>query len=335
MTINLTQEFIEHAWRRQNALFKWVLVPLSYLFACLSALRRWAYRMGLLPSHALPVPVVVVGNINMGGSGKTPVVIWLVEALKQSGYHPAVISRGYGGSARQPTSVDAQSSASVVGDEPVLIATRCACPVWVGANRVKTGKALLKAHPSCNVIVSDDGLQHYALQRDVEIAVVDTNTHQHARLLPAGQLREPLKRLTTVDAVVCNGEVDADIQAMPHAYPMRLLGTQFYNLADPNIHATAADFKRKTVMALAGIGNPERFFMHLQQLGLAFASVRFEDHHAFIAEDLAKIDSDVLIMTEKDAVKCKKFAQKNCWVLPVEANIDKALADLIRNKLAK
>ncbi len=330
---SITQEVIQTAWRRKNALFYLVLTPLSWLFALLTSIRRFAYQEGFCKSYALPVPVIVVGNINVGGSGKTPVVMWLVAQLTKNGYNPAVISRGYGGSIKVPTNVNASTPASLVGDEPVLIANRCTCPVWVGANRVEVATALLKAHPECNVIISDDGLQHYRLKRDIEIAVVDAEHHEkNARLLPAGQLRESLKRLNLVDAIVCNGP-KSEQQSDEAFYPMQLVGDKFYNLADVETHAVAADFKHKTIKAIAGIGKPARFFEHLLQLGMTFVSVSFDDHYAFCAEDLAKIDCDVLIMTEKDAVKCKPFAQAHHWVLPVEASIDEALLPLVLEKL--
>jgi len=263
-------------------------------------------------------------------------VIWLANQLKQRGYKPAVISRGYGGNATQATSVTPASLPSIVGDEPVLIASRCGCPVWVGANRVDAATELLKARPDCNVIISDDGLQHYRLKRDIEIVVVDAETGKNnARLLPAGPLREPLSRLDKVDAIVCNGETCNSEKTRTAAYQMQLVGEKFYNLADANLTASSADFNQKKVTALAGIGKPERFFEHLRKQGLTFASLSFADHYAFTAQDLAKIDGDAIIMTEKDAVKCKAFARKSCWVLPVEASIDPALMPLILNKLAK
>lgn len=335
--MTVTQDIIYRAWRKKNALFYWVLVPLSWLFALISSLRRWAYRLGLLKSHGLSVPVIIVGNIHVGGSGKTPVVIWLVEQLRQQGYQPAVISRGYGGSAKLPTPVYASSNPKEVGDEPVLIANRCDCPIFVGADRVHVGLELLKAHPSCNVIISDDGLQHYRLKRDIEIAVIDAETYlKNARLLPAGSLREPMRRLRTVDAVIKNGHEDSeDKHAAPirNAYPMQLMGAQFYNLSDPTIKASAIDFKRKSIKAMAGIGNPARFFEHLRQLGLNFSSSSFEDHHAFSAADLVRLECDALLMTEKDAVKCKPFAQAHHWVLPIEAKIAGDLKQLVLKKL--
>jgi len=327
---NLAQELILDAWHKKNAFYHFVLVPLSCVFEFLTWLRRWVYQIGLLKSYALPVPVIVVGNINLGGSGKTPVVMWLVEQLIQRGYKPGVISRGYGGDNALPKSVSANSPANAVGDEPVLIAKRCDCPVWIGADRVRTGNELLKAHRDCDVIISDDGLQHYRLKRDMEIAVVSDSTLASSQLLPAGPLREKFERLNKMDAIICNGQ-----KTIAEAYEMQLIGQQFYNLVDENLKATVADFKRKSVKAMAGIGNPERFFEHLRNLGLNFVGVSFEDHHEFTEKDLANMDCDVLVMTEKDAVKCKLFAQPQHWVLPVEAHIDKAILPMILEKIAK
>lgn len=327
MTTTLAKELIQDAWKQKNSLYYLILEPLSWLFGLLTWLRRLAYQYGILKTQRLSVPVIIVGNINLGGSGKTPAVIWLVSKLIKSGFKPGVISRGYGGSTRMPTKVTAELSASVAGDEPVLIANRCECPVYVGENRVEVGKALLDAHPECNVIISDDGLQHYRLARDVEIAVVDGESLPSARLLPAGPLREPYKRLNKVDAIICNGET------ISAAFQMQLIGERFYNLADPSITATASDFNRKIVRAMAGIGKPERFYDHLCDLGLTFTSVSFEDHHAYTAKDLMAIECDILVMTEKDAVKCKPFAQAHHWVLPVEAQIDDALLPLILENL--
>ena len=324
------QGLILRAWQRKNALFYLILVPLSWLFGALVALRRGLYKRGILQSQALTVPVIVVGNLNLGGSGKTPVVMWLVQQLKQRGYKPGVISRGYGANIGAPISVGANSQASEVGDEPLLIFKRCNCPVFVSPNRVQAGQSLLKAHADCNVIISDDGLQHYALKRDVEIAVVNGDALEATWLLPAGPMREPSSRLNEVDAIVFNGKKTLD-----SAFEMQLVGAQFYNLLDPNLKANAADFAGKNVKAIAGIGKPERFFAHLRNLGLTFDGVSFDDHHAFAAQDLERLDCDALIMTEKDAVKCQHFAQKNVWVLPVEANIDEALLDIVLQKIAR
>ncbi len=308
---------ILYAWKSKNALFYGVLIPLSWLFSLLVWCRRQLYRFNILKSHKISVPVIVVGNINLGGSGKTPLVIWLVKQLQQAGFQPGVVSRGYGGSNKAPLAVAADSTPTITGDEPVLIAQHTQAPVWVGRNRGDAAQALLQANPQCDVLISDDGLQHYRLQRDMEIVVLDAALRlDRARMLPAGPLRESPSRLQDVDAVVVNGD-----NAMPGAHTMRLSGQMFYNLANPQLTAKPEDFKRKTVKAMAGIGNPERFFNHLRSIGLTFAGMSFDDHYPFTAEDLAGLDCDVLIMTEKDAVKCKPYAQPHHWVLPVEAEV--------------
>ncbi len=322
---------IRHAWKVKNAFFYVVLTPLSWVFGIVTALRRQAYSIGVLPSTKLPVPVIIVGNINMGGSGKTPVVLWLVEQLRNNGYTPGVISRGYGGvNNMQPISVHQDSLASQVGDEPLLIAKRTGTPVWIGRKRVDVGSALLKANPDCDVIVSDDGLQHYWLKRDIEIAVVDSESTSAHYLLPAGPLREPRSRLQTVDFIICNGE-----KTITQAFNMQLRGQTFYNLANPQQTVEVDYFTDKSVKALAGIGKPERFFLGLTNLGLDFEGVSFDDHHAFTTEDLESITCDALVMTEKDAVKCQPFAQKHHWVLPVEAEIEATLLPQLLAKLKK
>ena len=321
-------DLILRAWQDKNIFFYLVLVPLSWLFAGLTALRRYLYRAGLLRSYALPIPVIVVGNINMGGSGKTPVVIWLVNQLKAHGYQPGVISRGYGAKVAQPTSVQVDSLPSEVGDEPVLIAQKTDCPVYISANRVDAGRALLKMHPECDIIISDDGLQHYRLQRQIEIAVVDQQSQQNQHMLPAGPLREPYSRLANVDAVILNGDMN-----VKDGYPMQLLSSDFYNLLNPDVKESTHYFKDKHVAAMAGIGKPERFFQQLQTLGLQFEEWPFVDHHAYTSQDLSNIKCDALMMTEKDAVKCQAFAEAHHWVLPVQAKIDDHLLPMLLSKL--
>lgn len=322
--------WLQQQWYRLGP-WHFLLIPLSWLFWLLSALRRLGYRLHLLPSYQLPVPVIVIGNISVGGTGKTPLVIWLAEKLKQSGYCPAIISRGYGGSIHGVSAVYENSDPVAVGDEPVLLAKRSQCPVWVGRDRVAVAMALLKAHPECNVIISDDGLQHYKLQRDVEVVVVDgVRGFGNGWLIPAGPLRESESRLKTVDAIVYNGG-----KPVPNAFFMALENAAFHNLVDPTKTALAADFSEQHVYAIAGIGNPERFFQQLHDLGLRFEQLVFPDHHAFQAADLQSIKAEAILMTEKDAVKCTAFAQPNWWYLPVNAVVDEALASRILNKLRK
>jgi len=311
-----------------------VLIPLSWFFGMVVCLRRYLYRRGCLKNTRLPVPVVVIGNINIGGTGKTPLVIWLAEQMKLTGYRPGVISRGYGGNALQVSEVFPDSDALVAGDEAVLIAARTGCPVFVSADRISAGQHLLKAHPECNIIISDDGLQHYRMQRDVEIVVYDSvKGFGNGALLPAGPLRESQDRLKTVDAIVRNGAEHGKSLHGVTSIGMQLVATDFYNLADQQIKSAAQAFFGRKVIAVAGIGNPQRFFDQLNDMGLQFESRAYADHYIFQAQDFADVNADVILMTEKDAVKCKPFATARFWVLPVSARVDSGLMPIVLNKL--
>ena len=286
----------------------------------------------MLASYRMPVPVIVVGNITAGGTGKTPLVLWVCDFLREQGYEPGIVSRGYGGRG-ETMAARKDSVPAITGDEPVLLAQRSRCPVWIGRNRAAAARALIAANPGCNVIVSDDGLQHYGLQRDVEIAVLDGSRGTGNGLpLPAGPLRESTARLAEVDAVVVTGDTSLP-GASATTFAMRLDGNLFCNLLNPAFHQEAGAFLDKRVHAVAGIGNPARFFDHLQRLGLSFAAHAFPDHHAYSQADLEFSDADAIIMTEKDAIKCTHFARENYWVLPVDAHVDMALGRLILEKM--
>jgi tetraacyldisaccharide 4'-kinase len=309
-----------------------VLIPASVVFAGIAAARRFLYARDILHRERLPVPVVVVGNISVGGTGKTPLVIWLARLLADRGFHPGIITRGYGGAgAVEPITPDADPRRA--GDEAVLLARRSGCPVWTGRRRTHAARALLAAHPECDVLISDDGLQHYALHRDLEIAVVDGERRfGNGLLLPAGPLREGMRRLESVDAVVINGGgVIAKLRA--RQYLMQLAGERLVNLLDAGRTAGADAFAGQTLDAVAGIGNPQRFFAHLRQLGLSIRPQPFPDHFAFTADDLAFAADGPLVMTEKDAVKCRAFARRNHWYLPVEAQVDESLSHHILDAL--
>ena len=302
------------------------------MFGGTVALRRALYRVGVLASYRLPVPVIVVGNITSGGTGKTPLVLWVCDFLREQGYAPGIVSRGYGGRG-ETMAVRADSAPDIAGDEPVLLAQRSRCPVWIGRNRVAAARALIASNRECNVIVSDDGLQHYGLRRDVEIAVLDGSRGTGNGLpLPAGPLRESTARLAEVDAVVVTGDTSLP-GASATTFAMRLDGNLFCNLLNPAFHQEAGAFLDKRVHAVAGIGNPARFFDHLQRLGLSFAAHAFPDHHAYSQADLEFGDADAIIMTEKDAIKCLRFAREIHWVLPVDARVDLALGRLILEKM--
>lgn len=328
-------------FRRQLAFLLMPLVPLSWLFRLVVLLRSAMYRRGVLPSYRLSVPVVVIGNLTVGGSGKTPLVLWLIERLQEAGWRPGVVSRGYGGAAACARPVAADADVSDVGDEPLLLARRSRVPIFVGRDRVAAGLALLDKHPECNVIISDDGLQHYRLQRSVEIVVFDRRGSGNSELLPAGPLREPLQRSSRVTAVVWNGkssEWPSGATLGVPQYEMRLVGQRFFLLSDVRRHCTAGELRGQRLYALAGIGDPSRFFAHLKGLGLEFEARAFPDHHVYAAADLAFAQDGVLLMTEKDAVKCKTLIAGTTWVLPVDAQVEstgsgRKLLDVILERL--
>jgi tetraacyldisaccharide 4'-kinase len=321
----------ERHWYRLSWL-SIALLPAAAAFRLVSALRKMAYRHGLFRSQRLDVPVIVVGNITAGGTGKTPLVIWLCNLLRERGFHPGIVSRGYGAEG-VIRNVRVDSNPAAVGDEPALLAVRTGCPVWIGHDRVGAARALLLAHPDCNVIVSDDGLQHYRLRRDFEIAVVDAARGLGNGLpIPAGPLREPASRLNEVTAVVFNGAGPGTADK-PGNFVLSMEGALFRNLLNPAFTQEAAGFLGKRVHALAGIGNPLRFFEHLQHLGLSFTAHPFPDHHAFAAAEIEFAGADAIIMTEKDAIKCQPFARENHWVLPVDARVSPGLDRLILDKL--
>jgi tetraacyldisaccharide 4'-kinase len=317
---------VEAAWQRRGAP-AWLLLPLSFAFLALIRLRRILYRAGVLPSVRLPVPVVVIGNITAGGAGKTPLVLRLVDELVRRGRHPGVVSRGYGGSAGGVREVSHGDTPAEVGDEPLLIKRRANCPVFVGRDRAAAGQALLAAHPECDLILCDDGLQHYRLARDVEIAVVDRRGFWNGWLMPAGPLREPVSRLASVDAVVANGWSGAA------GFRMALIGDRFVPLAGKVSHGdTPSDFAGQRLHAVAGIGEPQRFFDHLETLGLRFEAHPFPDHHAYVAGDL-DFQGDAILTTEKDAVKFGALASLPVWVLPVAATVTPDLAQFILERI--
>lgn len=321
---------------RSRGLLAVLLLPLSGLFGLLAALRRTAFRCGLMRPQRLPVPVIVVGNISVGGSGKTPVVDWLVRQLREAGYRPGVVSRGYGSKVAGVAILPDNPDAAIHGDEPVLLARLTGCPVAIGADRPDAGRALLAAHPECDVIVSDDGMQHYRLARDVEIAVLDEATLGNGFLLPAGPLREPLSRLRAVDLVIAHGPLSPRLQAvLPAAGSRRmsLRGGEFVALGGSGGRCGVSAFAGRRVHALAGIGRPERFFAQLRALGLDVVPHPFPDHHPFVAADLDFAPGEPKVMTSKDAVKCASFAPADTWEFPVSAHIEAGAAETILEKL--
>lgn len=328
-------ETLPRLWyRRGLALPLLPLLPFSWLFAALSGLRRLAFRCGFLRAERLPVPVIVVGNLIAGGAGKTPLTLSLVTELQAKGWRPGIISRGHGGDTENAKLVDASGEASVFGDEPLLMARRSGAPVAVCRDRAAAGRLLLARHPECDVLIADDGLQHYGLARDVELAVFDARGVGNGFRLPAGPLREPLARLAVVDAVVLNGE--GALPALPPGVPgfaMRLAGETFVSVSDPARRCKPGDLAGKSLHAFAGIGDPARFFRHLGALGLRVTEYPLPDHHVFTAADFAPAAGGVILLTEKDAVKCAGLIPGEAWVLPVSAALSPGLIERILEKI--
>ncbi|MBD2814045.1 tetraacyldisaccharide 4'-kinase [Xenorhabdus sp. Flor] len=305
---------IERIWSGRSWLYI-LLLPLSALYGLISGLRKLGYKSGLFRSWKAPVPVVVVGNLTAGGNGKTPVVIWLVEQLQQKGYRVGVVSRGYGGkSEHYPLLVTDEVTTAQAGDEPVLIQRRTGVPVAVAPKRADAVKELL-AHFPVDIVITDDGLQHYALQRDYEIVVIDgIRRFGNGCWLPAGPMRELSGRLNTVNTIIVNGGTPETGEL-----PMTLKGEVVVNLltGEPR---KVSDIPNG--VAMAGIGHPPRFFATLQQLGVNLqATYAFADHQFYEKAQLLALTNNEqnLLMTEKDAVKCSQFAQPNWWYLPVSA----------------
>lgn len=305
-----------------------LLLPLAWLFGACVAIRRFCYRVGLFKTYRLSVPIIVVGNISVGGTGKTPFVIWLAAWLHSQGYRPGIVSRGVGSQFkhRKPYLVKENDSAEQVGDEAILLIQQTQCPMVICVNRVAAARELL-AQADCNVVISDDGLQHYALDRDIEIVIVDGERRfGNGCLLPAGPLREPVSRLGEVDMVVVNGGRADELSMQLELMSIKKL-KQY--AATERLEAGA------TIHAVAGIGNPERFFQTLRRAGFAVIPHVFPDHYRYRSSDLAFNDDLPVIMTAKDAVKCQAFAKENWWYAEVEIKIDQRVPELLKSALEK
>jgi len=327
-------DFLVNIWY-SNSSKKYLFLPLTLLYRSLLAIRKILYDLGLFKKHYFPVPVVVVGNITVGGTGKTPLVIALVGKLQQEGFKPGVVSRGYGSLApAYPFFVDASSSVDHAGDEPYLIAVRTNVPVVIDPHRYRAVNYLIQ-QCNCDVIITDDGLQHYALARDVEIAVIDGQRQLgNGHCLPMGPLREPRSRLRSVDYTVFNGE---GVTSNPtERQSIMVLKAGDFQALDNSSCLSAGEWELSTrVHAVAGIGNPQRFYLTLRQLGFTVIEHDFSDHHKFSEKDFQFYDDLPIIMTEKDAVKARTLNElKNCWYLPVEGHLEleftQSLVDRLR-----
>ena len=319
-------EWLHRTWYGGGSAW-WLLLPLSGLYWLVIFLRRCLYRTGIFRQVQLDVPVIIVGNLTAGGTGKTPVTIWLATELSRRGFRPGIVSRGYGGSkSSSPMRVDADSDPAVVGDEPVLLARRSACPVAVDHSRVRAAEMLIE--DGVDLIIADDGLQHLRLARDYEICVVDGNRWLGNRLLiPAGPLRETTNRLAQVDQILVNGRIPAEGRTATeqNAIPFELVATEVCRL-NGSLVRPVEGFRDTTVHGVAAIGNPARFFDSLRAMGMQVIEHAFRDHETIDRKALNFGDDFAILMTEKDAVKFPSGIGDRYWYVPVELHIDPALA---------
>ncbi len=335
------QRLLENIWYQQGK-GKWFLLPLTLFYCGLHSFQRWKLTRR---RSKITLPVIVVGNISIGGTGKTPTVIYLAKLLLKGGYKPAIITRGYGGKATQwPQEVTPLSSPAKVGDEAVLLAKRSKVPVIAGADR-SVDIQYLRSRYDCDVILSDDGLQHYCLHRDIEIVLIDAKRQLgNGWCIPAGPLRENSCRLKKVDFVLFNQAFNennakknrfAVQQKLDSLFSMRLSGNVLHSLSTKKKPLPLQDLKGQTVHAVTGIGNPSQFYDVLEKSGLKLIKHSFSDHHSFKEKELYFNDNKIIIMTEKDAVKCHQFKIDNCWYLPVEAQIESEFDRLLMDKLKR
>lgn len=314
---------IDSWWLKEPSFLTPLLMPWSIVFMIVVVIRRWCYRVGIKESTSFNVPIIVIGNIVVGGTGKTPLLIALAQLLKENGFNPGIVSRGYGANKIEfPIEVFPGSNVVEVGDEPLLIATQTKFPLVISPDRVAAVKTLLEKH-HCDIVLSDDGMQHYALERDLEIAVIDgERSFGNGFALPAGPLREPISRLKSVKWIVCNGKsLNKNFRFYSKSIVMRLKPKKIRSIIDDKVELETSAFSEQKIHAIAGIGNPKRFFDLLQELGLKLIKHSFPDHYRFKRKDIDVGATSKVIMTEKDAVKCRDIADKRHFYLPVEADL--------------
>lgn len=312
------KKILHRIWYESHPLV-YLLLPVSWIYISVARIRRLLYLSGVLPVQRVGIPIVIAGNITVGGTGKTPLIIWLAQYLKGLGLKPGIISRGYGGNSNKwPQQVRPDSNPGQVGDEPVLIAQRTGCPVAVSPDRYQAAIEIEK-QGSCDILLCDDGLQHLGLHRDLEIAVIDGDRRfGNGHCLPAGPLREKPAQLEQVDMIVANARAGKNEFLMEYV-PLGLI-----SLLDEAKVLDAEMLRGQTVHAVAGIGNPQRFFSYLRGLGAQLLKHEFPDHYDYRAEDIQFTDNSPVVMTEKDAVKCRSFADENCYYLKIDVQMTSA-----------
>lgn len=314
---NEKQNSENHWYRRSFTLLTILLLPFSWLFRLIVFIRYYFYHFNFKKKIQFDVPVIVVGNLTVGGTGKTPFVIWLLETLQKKGYRPGIVSRGVGGKkCREPCWVDETANPAEVGDEALLLTKRTHCPMVACIDRVAAVQELLNK-TNCNIVISDDGLQHYRMGRNIEIVIVDGRREfGNKQMLPAGPLREPLSRLRSVDLIVVNGASQLPYEKMV------LQGDVLFSVLTPHEKKSLTSLHGQTVHAIAGIGNPERFFSSLRKYNIQVIEHIFPDHYLYKRDDIYFTDNLPIVMTEKDAVKCVTLGDRRHWYLPVNAHLN-------------
>tara|TARA_B100000035_G_scaffold315484_1_gene336980 strand:- start:35917 stop:36918 length:1002 start_codon:yes stop_codon:yes gene_type:complete len=310
-----------------------IFVPLSYCFFVLLSIRKFLYKIQIFKSNRLNIPVIIIGNITLGGTGKTPIIMSLTNAFKKRKLNVGIIARGYKSKFSHAREVFVSSDYLDVGDEPLLLKQKLQCPVYVGVNRYETAKNLLNKYPNTDLILSDDGLQHYALSRDFEIIVVDGLRYFGNQFLtPAGPLREPLNRLENTDMVIVTNP-SLSKKKFSNAFYVYEKNEKFLISNNKKKDITCENLKGEQVIAMTGIGNPEKFFKKLELKKLSFKKKIFPDHYEFKQKDFDQFEDKKIIMTEKDAIKCNKIKHNNIWVLPLTLSIDTSMINKILQKV--
>lgn len=325
--ILMIQNSLSDLWYTKTP-YAYLLLPFSKTYEIAIKTRRYLYKHRLKKSYKFNVPIIVIGNLTVGGTGKTPLTIWIAQLLKKQGFRPGIVSRGYGGKAwTYPQEVTEGSDPTIVGDEAILLRKYAECPTMVDPDRPAAVQELLEKY-HCDIILSDDGLQHYALQRDIEIIVVDGDRRFGNRLcLPAGPLREPISRIRDVDFIVTNGS------PAPNEFQLSLIPEKFHNVANSEKTKSIVEFAGQIVHAVAAIGNPNRFFQSLRSMGLTIVEHVYPDHHFFDPDEINFGNNALVVMTEKDAVKCKNFADEKHWYLSVMPEVESDFGQQLLQKL--
>lgn len=317
---------LNRIWYEREPVPAWA-AALEHVFRIMLGLRRWAYALRLRRSIRLPVPVLIVGNLTVGGTGKTPLVGWLANELRRRGWRPGIVTRGYGAATHEVQRLPPDAEPVQFGDEPVWLAHATGCPVAIGRRRAAAARLLID-RDGVDVLISDDGLQHWSLARDFEIVVIDAQRgFGNGRLLPAGPLREPVERLSRVDAVVVNGG------SRDGAYSMRVIASRALSLRDLATSRALATFAGQRVHAVAGIGNPNRFFDLLRAHAIEVEAHPYPDHHRYTGAELAFADDLAVMITEKDAGKCAPYADGRIWVVPIDVELPAEFSDAVHRRL--